>query len=266
MPPALPDRLPDGAAARGSYAAPRRSRTVSFGLAVLTSLLLFATMVSMGAFGPKGRDEGATLTAINLGQPSEAARKKSSPPKAKAAQQAQAQPAQARPPVPPRVIIPNTAAPQLPPDFIRMTRKDFAAADISKMARADPGAGAGAGSGAGSESGGVGEGPGGARLYNAQWYREPTNAELSTYMPGGSHAGDWALIVCRTVEQFHVEDCREMDESPRGSGLARALRRASWQFLVRPPRVDGKALVGSWVKIRFDFRKGKAEETDAAGG
>jgi len=262
--------MPESAGQRSGYAAPRRSRAVSFGLAVITSLLLFATMIGMGAFGPAGRNEGATLTAINLGQPSEAKREKSSAQKAKAMQQAQARPTQARPPVPPRVIIPNTEAPQLPPDFVRMSRKDFAAADISKMARADPGAGSGSGSGSGADSAGAGEGPGGARLYNAQWYREPTDAELVTYLPqNGGHAGDWAQIICRTVPQFHVEDCQEMDESPRGSGLARALRRASWQFLVRPPRVDGKALVGSWVKIRFDFRspkRGDADGADASGG
>ncbi|WP_298174817.1 hypothetical protein [Novosphingobium sp.] len=266
MPAPFPEHMPDGEIVRAGYAAPRRSRAVSFGLALIASVLVFATMVGMGAFTPVGRDDGTPLTAIDLGQPSESKRAKSSPQTAKAKQHAQARPTQARPPVPPRVIIPNTEAPQLPPDFIRMSRKDFAAADISKMARADPGAGSGSGSGAGADSAGAGEGPGGARLYNAQWYREPTDAELVTYMPQGSHAGAWALIMCRTVAQFHVEDCQEMDESPRGSGLARALRRASWQFLVRPPRIDGKVMVGAWVKIRFDFRRGKGGDANASGG
>lgn len=104
---------------------------------------------------------------------------------------------------------------------------------------------------------GPGDGPGGVRLYNAEWYREPTNAELSYYLPPGRHVG-WALIACQTVERFHVDNCRVLGDSPTGSGLARAVRQAAWQFLVRPPRIDGRPVIGAWVRIRIDFTEAGA--------
>lgn len=150
------------------------------------------------------------------------------------------------PPVPPVIV---------PPKTITLSQDDFAATDISKLPThgSDSGDQAGGGNNGGAAYG-PGEGPGGQKLYNAEWYREPTHAELAGYMPAGVDA-DWADIACRTIESYHVDSCRSLGESPAGSGVARALRLASWQFLVRPPRVGGKAMVGAWVRIHFYFTK-----------
>jgi len=167
-------------------------------------------------------------------------------------------------PAPPSPTPP--AAPEVTPANPWLNEGDlFHAADISKLpsARGNNAPGAGE-TGAGKDSGsayGPGEGPGGERLYEAEWYREPTDAELSTYLPaGGVPLGSWAVIACKTVDRYHVENCRSLGESPVGSGLGRSMRLASWQFLVRPPRIGGKTLIGAWVRIRIDFTKQKKDD------
>ena len=145
--------------------------------------------------------------------------------------------------------------------FLPMSRAEMAAAAISRMARTQDSGGA---SGDSKAAYGPGEGPGGAHLYNAEWYREPSHAQIAGYLPRGAPPGSWAVIACRTIEHYHVDNCQQLDESPPGSGLSRALRDAAWQFLVRPPRLNGHPQVGSWVRIRFDFtRKGRDDPGDA---
>lgn len=251
----------------GRYGADPRRRSLSFVLALAMSLLLLAALLSVGLYEPPAKHEGGTLTAVNL---SAAAGEKSdnpAPKQQKAAQQATraaaTMPAAAKPP---RVVVPTDNKVVWPEGFIPMSRSDFASADISKLkGPAGTGSAAQQASAGGGGGGTGGTAPDGSRLYNAEWYREPRDAEINGYMRPGQSSGRWAMIACRTVPGYHVEDCQELDESPRGSGMARVLRQAAWQFLVRPPRVNGTPQVGTWVRIRFDFLRGKRDD-DAGGG
>lgn len=212
--------------------------------------LLLLLMLRMGAFTGEGPGKGAQLVAINL-SPDAAAR-------AKAQSRARSAPP---PPQLQRVTPPQAIVPVLPkPAFIRMSRADFAATDIAKLGLKGD---SGSTTGSSAPVYGPGEGPGGVRLFKAEWVREPTDAELVTYLPRGAPQGAWATIACQTIDHYHVDNCQPLSEGPLGSGLARGLRLAAWQFLVRPPRIDGKPQIGAWVRIRFDFRRSAKSNDDA---
>lgn len=92
----------------------------------------------------------------------------------------------------------------------------------------------------------------GEPLYAARWYREPTDQELSGYLSTANGPGV-ALIACRTVDGYYVEDCQLLGESPQGSQIGRAVLAAAWQFRVRPARIGGQEQFGSWVRIRITY-------------
>lgn len=100
----------------------------------------------------------------------------------------------------------------------------------------------------------VGNAPNGAPMYAAAWYREPTHQELAGYLSTARGPG-WAMITCKTVSDYRVENCVGLDEYPEGSQILRAILAAAWQFRVRPPRVGGVSQVGDWVRIRITYEE-----------
>jgi protein TonB len=125
-----------------------------------------------------------------------------------------------------------------------MSKEDMAAADLSNLPAA--------GSGSAGDSEEVGRGPHGEILYAAEWAREPTNAELSGYYPPGAPEGS-GLIACKTIPGNRVDDCVAIESRPASSRLASAALNAAWQFRIRPPRKNGKPMIGEWVRIRIDY-------------
>jgi hypothetical protein len=247
------------------FALPDRRRTVSFVLALVVEALLILVLLLFGPhLTPAPKPEPRRATSFSLA-PSE--KEAATAPEHRTKAHAAAKPASGAttpiPPMPPVITPPKVPTPPAAlPGVLPIT---LGASDISKLkssASNDDGAETGTDS---KLAYGPGEGPGGQPLYNAEWYREPSEAQLNGYLPKGAPPNSWALIACQTMPQFHVDNCRSLGESPVGSGLGRAMREAAWQFLVRPPRRGGKVLVGAWVKIRIDFtlRPAKADKSES---
>ncbi|HYZ48723.1 MAG TPA: hypothetical protein VE567_07510 [Sphingomonas sp.] len=157
----------------------------------------------------------------------------------------------ATPPPPKAPVVAQRAPAPIMPDLVPGLEKF----DLRQLPRATEEGQTADASGQGESSAatyGPGEGPGGVRLYNAEWYREPTQAELAAYLPARLQPG-WGMIACQTVARYRVDNCRVLGSEPPGSGLGGAVRQAAWQFLVRPPRIDGKPVIGAWVRIRIEF-------------
>jgi len=195
--------------------------------------------------GPRLKSTGALI--VTLAQEEESSSSKSEKQESKPITQR----VKPRPPIPHKLPIKPPIQIDRPLDLIPMTKEELAAADISKLPKAGTGAGSGSGSGAG-DSEVVGRGPNGDLLYAADWARKPTNAELSGYLPPDAPDG-YGLIACKTLPQNRVDDCVELENYPRGSHLASAVRQAAWQFRVKPPRKNGHDLVGEWVKIQIFY-------------
>lgn len=240
-----------------------RQRVPALLLSLAAVGLIVLALLRLGLLPSPDRVPETELTTFDVAPPTPTAgpRQQSEPATERAAgapRPATTPPAERPPPAPPAPRPVDAPALSLPGVLI-LTRNQYAASDIGKLPSTAPsGAGeAGSASGAGADTAsayGPGEGPGGERLFNAEWQVRPTRAQLTGYLPpAGAPSGSWATIACRTAERFKVENCRALGESPLGSGLARAMRQAAWQFRVRPPRIGGRPLVGAWVRIRITF-------------
>ena len=237
----------------------RRERAVS---AILSAaIIVIAALLAIYQSGVVSKlGKGESLTAFNVSPAG------SAPKAAKAARQqvAKANETAARPRTAmpkPRIAIPNPQAPTTDdfgvPGFIRLTRAEMKAADIGGKAGAKAGTALAQGTGDGGAPG-TGDGPGGARLYNADWFREPTEAQLAGYLPKTSPGSGWGMIACQTAQRHRVENCEILGESPGGSGYGRAVLNAAWQFQVLPPRINAKAEIGAWVRIKITYSERSA--------
>lgn len=243
---------------RGAYsgAASPRDRARAIGLTLAILALIVWTLIQLGYTPLAPARMSEHLTAFDVGAAGSREKEKTRSAEAAAPAARRSLPLPLPPVIKPPVAPPAAPVPRTTPSsspFIALSDGDMASSDIGKMAKG------GGGGGNSSATYGPGEGPSGQRLFRAEWYREPSDAEIAGYMPALTQQPQWAEIACKTVERYHVENCQALGESPAGSGLARALRQAAWQFLVRPPRIDGKPIVGAWVKIHFDFTRGEAK-------
>ena len=229
-----------------------KSRTVAFVLVVVIELLIIIMLLMQRQETPP--PPAPPQPAVFGLQPAARSAQERSTRRKSTAAPARAKTAPVR-----RTPAQTPPVPDAKQKIVMMSKADYAASDIGALApQSNAGTGA-AGKGSGPAMAGPGEGPGGARLYNAEWHVEPSRGELAYYLPNGAPPNSWAMIACRTIAHYRVENCVGLGESPPGSGLARALRQASWQFRVRPPSVDGRPLIGSWVRIRFDWTEREAE-------
>jgi len=222
---------------------PLRRRASGLALALGVNLGLLLVLMTLGVV-PVPVAKRAPTIVVNLIP--EAMRQSSAEHRTSQVQRQHTRPAPKSPPIalpakPTITPLPKPASKA--PLFIEMSHDELAAADISNLPKSGSGEG---------DSEVVGRGPHGEVLYAAEWAREPTDAELGGYLPRNAPEG-WGLIACRTIPNDRVEDCVELGQDPPGSHLASAVRQAAWQFRVRPPRKNGRELVGSWVQIRIDY-------------
>lgn len=148
------------------------------------------------------------------------------------------------------------------PGYLVLTKNDFAASDVGKMPSRRSGGSAGqqvvatdsqSDAVSGETTPVAGKTGNGESFYNGYPYDGFAGSQLGPYLPKNMPSGSWGQVLCRMAEHDRITDCVQYGDKSPGLGLARALRQASWQFRVRPPRINGKPLVGSLIRIRLDY-------------
>lgn len=226
-------------------------RTTGLVVALLLEALLILVLITLGRSTEPPKPEPEIVTAVNASaEPDPVPEPKPEDPQAPATstrpvpQTAEPLPTPPQP-VPPRPSpvpllrnLPNFDLARTPPGPTRQEPKpqtygpsDNAFAGDSKR---------------------VGTAPNGEPMYAAEWYTEPDDTMLANYLSTSQGPG-WGLIACRTVPEWRVEDCVAIGEYPERSNIARSVLAAAWEFQVRPPRLRGRNMYGSWVRIRIDY-------------
>lgn len=242
-----------------------RNRALAIGLAVALEVLLLLLLLTLGIVGDDreerppefARFEASDITNEPAAEPEQTA---AAAEPDKAPEFARAEPDRQIPQLSPPQAAPTAPVPtptKQPPALLSLDPKQMAAANIGKptakpKAQIGPAYGPPDTGTPGDSQRVSGTSPTGEPLYAAQWYREPTDAELAGYLSTANGPG-YALISCKTVANFRVEQCVLETEFPRGSQIGRSVLAAAWQFRVRPPRIGGRAQIGSWVRIKIDY-------------
>lgn len=237
-------------------------RGAGLGLAIAIELLIILLLMSLGFGHSEPEPETVAISSFDVGEPAP----ESPPRQAEEMPEPESSSSKERPePVAEAPVLPAIAPlpSALPIPVTRPTPQPGPApspmpsptSSIGAVVRSDSNFGpADTGSSRGPDSQRVGTAPDGSPLYAARWYREPDDGQLAGYLSTANSAG-WGLIACKTAPNWRVEDCVALDEYPSGSGIARAVQAAAWQFQVRPPRLRGEYQVGSWVRIRIDYTR-----------
>ena len=236
-------------------------RALGIVLTLLIEALMLLLLLTLGPGKQRGIEDGRT-TVITFRaeeiseeaseprspEPEQQAEERPAPPRPEADEPRPPQPAPPVPPAAPPILPmrwqlpPAAAIPRNPDRPAPSARPVYGPADIRSAASHD------------TER--VGTAPNGEPLYAAEWYREPDDVMLRNYLSTARGPG-WGLIACRTAPDYRVEDCVALNEYPEGSQINRAVLAAAWEFRVRPPRLGGRPLVGSWVRIRISYELGR---------
>jgi len=225
------------------YERPPPSRRASgFALALGINLLLLFLLLGLGVRLPIAKKGQPGALVIDLSPPTPKAEREER--KTEPLERQRRKPV----PRPPRIVLPMkpTITVEKPWPVVELSHEQFAAADVRALPKSA------VASSAADDSPVVGRGPNGETLYGAEWAREPTNQELGFYLPKDAPEG-YGLIACKTYPQNRVDDCIALESYPASAHLDRAVLNAAWQFKVRPPRKNGKPMIGEWVRIRIDY-------------